>query len=101
MQTAEGIEVENFDHLSIPVILLHGDTLEERKSDLLFSAVVRAYMCHEISMMKAGDFLGCKDYDSVCYLFKTHNIPTIKEAPDDVEEESDNNRRKLERQLGL
>ena len=101
MQISEGIEVENFDHLSVPAILLHGETPEERKNDLLFSAVIRAYMCHEISMMKAGDFLGCKDYDSICQLFKAHNIPTIKQVPDDVEEESERNRLKLERQLGL
>ena len=101
MQTTAGHEVESFDHLSVPKILLHGETPEERKNDLLFSAVIRAYMCHEISMMKAGEFLGCKDYNSVSRLFKAHNIPTIKQAPADVEEESERNRLKLEQQLGL
>lgn len=101
MHTLEGVETENFDHLSIPSILLHGETPEERKQDLLFSAVIRAYLCHEISMMKAGEFLGLQDYDSICKLFKAYNIPTIKQAPDDVEAESERNRHLLEQQLGI
>ncbi len=101
IQTPKEIEIEIFDHLSVPTILLHGKTPEERKKDLYFSVVIRAYMCHEISMMKAGEFLGCKSYNSVCKLFKTHNIPTIKQAPDDIEKESEHNRNKLEQQLDV
>jgi len=52
-------------------------------------------------MMKAGEFLGCKDYESVCRLFQAHKIPTIKPPPEDVRQESERNRKKLEDHLGL
>ena len=101
MQIPEGVEMEELDHLCVPAMLLHGQTPEERRNDVLFSVVIRAYLRDEISMMKVGEFLGCQDYKSTCQLFKANNIPTIKKKPLDVIQESERNRKEMEKQLGL
>jgi hypothetical protein len=101
MQIPEGTETEVIDRLSIPSMLLHGQTPEERRNYVLFCVVIRAYMRNDISMMKAGELLGCRDYKSTCRLFKDNNVPTIKLPPEDIQKESKRNREELEKQLGL
>ena len=98
METATA--TTDFTIHGVPQELIYGDT-EELNQFGIHVLIIARYLQNKISMVKAGELLGLKDYDAVCDYFHKFGVPTKKNYPPDIRRELKTNQKEIEQELGI